>query len=69
MTPIKPPQVTDPLSAEELERDAAEAGVAADEAPRQGGDTHLPASESAQIQGTDHKRQALEQRVAELPPG
>ena len=69
MTPMKPPQVTRPLSSEELAAEAAEAGVAGDQSTRDVGDTHLPASESAQLAPASSDRLAVEQRTAELPPG
>ena len=69
MTPIKPPQPTQPLSSEELAAEAAEAGVPADEMTRDVTDTHLPASESGSLTPADTGRLAVEQRIAELPPG
>ena len=69
MTPIKPLQVTEPLSSEELAAEAAEAGVPTDEMTRDVADTHLPASESGTLTPADTGRLAVEQRVAELPPG
>lgn len=69
MTPMKPPQPTRPLSSQELEAEAAEAGVPVDEVTREVGDTHLPASESATFAPTDTASLTVEQRAAELPPG
>jgi hypothetical protein len=69
MTPMKPPKVAKPLSSKELEADAAEAGVPVDETARAVGDTHLPASESGELERSGSGPLSLEQRMAELPPG
>jgi len=66
---MKPPAPGKPLSSEELEQDAAEAGIPSDEAVEGGGDSHLPASESGELAREERRRPPLERALTELPPG
>ncbi len=67
---MKPPApTTTPLSSEELEKDAAEAGVASDQSTGDGSDPHLPASEGELAGKAEGHSPTLERNIAELPPG
>lgn len=67
MTDIKPDPAAKPLSSEELQHDADEAGVEADQSTHTQGDTHLPASEG-ELAGDAESSPATERDIAETPP-
>lgn len=67
--PDDPQRDKPPLSAAELELDAVEAGVDADEITEDGGDTHLPASDSALAREEKDSDAVPERNLANRPPG
>jgi hypothetical protein len=59
----------DPISSAELQRDAETANVGLQDEPLAiGGDTHLPASESAALEQTGHGSGQGHGAAASLPP-
>ena len=67
---MKPPAIEKPLSSEELERDAEEAGFRPGQTTGATGDTHLPASESEVLADQEELRPApIERALTQLPPG
>jgi hypothetical protein len=69
---MKPPRVTEPLSSEELARDAEDRQVPTDRITADGEDPHFPASEGAPEGSEDRSRRKaarVEADVTLLPPG
>jgi hypothetical protein len=59
----------DPISAAELQREAETANAGLQDEPLAvGGDTHLPASESAALEKSGHGKDHAPGAVASLPP-
>jgi hypothetical protein len=59
----------DPISSEELKREAEAANAGLQDEPLAvGGDTHLPASESAALEQTGYGEEHAPGAVASLPP-
>lgn len=57
-----------PLSSDELQKDATNAGIAPDQATQRKGDTHLPASEEGAIPDTERDLEGTEEQAAKSPP-
>lgn len=60
------PKLAPPLTADELKQDAEVAGVPGDESVENDGDTHLPASESKDIDLP--RKSSIVRPEVELPP-
>jgi len=66
---MKPPAPTNPLSSEELARDAEEAGMEGDRLTGAGSDAHLPASEAEDLARGEPKPPPVDRALTKLPPG
>lgn len=58
-----------PLPSADLEKDAAKAGVEADDTTHDDGDTSLPASESTHAGEGEVSEDRVEEGLTRLPPG